>query len=97
MRFLVESYLPAAGPGDRAGIAARTRAGAEDLAREGADLRYVEAIFVLEDEMCLLVYEAESAELVREAGRRAGIACERVVEAAGEADSQEQIQLRRMP
>jgi Protein of unknown function (DUF4242) len=97
MRFLVESYLPAAGADDRVGIAARARAAADELAREVAHVRYVEAIFVPEDEMCLLVYEADSAELVREAGRRAGIACERVVEAAGEADSQEQIQLRRMP
>jgi Protein of unknown function (DUF4242) len=96
MRFLVESYLPRAGADDRVGIAARARAAADELAREVAHVRYVEAIFVPEDEMCLLVYEADSAELVREAGRRAGIACERVVEAAGEADSQDRTQPRRV-
>jgi hypothetical protein len=36
--------------------------------------------------MCLLMYEADSPELVREAGRRAGIECERVLEAAGGAE-----------
>jgi hypothetical protein len=95
MRFLVESYLPAASGEDRAEIAARTRAAADELARGGAPLRYVEAIFVPKDEMCLLVYEADSAELVREAGRRAGISCERVLEAAGEVGSQEQTPRRR--
>jgi hypothetical protein len=96
MRFLVESYLSAASAEDRAEIAARTRAAAAELALEGASLRYVEAIFVPEDEMCLLVYEADSAELVREAGRRAGIPCERVLEAAAEGGSPEQ-QPRRTP
>jgi hypothetical protein len=81
MRYLVESYLPA-GEVDSVGrVDARARAAADDLRRGGAGLRFIESIFVPVDEMCLLVYEADSAELVEEASLRAGIPCERVLEA----------------
>jgi Protein of unknown function (DUF4242) len=83
MRYLVESYLPVAGAESQAEVEGRARAAAEELAREGAPLRHLNCIFVPEDEMCLLLYEAASPELVREAGNRAGIECERVLEAAG--------------
>jgi hypothetical protein len=83
MRYLVESYLPVAGAEDQADVETRARAAAHELAREGAPLRYVDCIFVPEDEMCLLLYEAPFPELVREASLRAGIECERVLEAAG--------------
>jgi hypothetical protein len=87
MRYLVESYLPAHGDGELERVAARSRAAADELAREGASLRYIEAILVPEDEMCLLVYEAESPELALEASARAGIAGGRVLEASGDLDS----------
>jgi hypothetical protein len=83
MRYLVESYLPVAGAEGQADVDASARAGAAELAREGAPLRYLNCIFVPEDEMCLLMYEAASPELVRDACHRAGIDCERVLEAAG--------------
>ena len=83
MRFLVESYLPVADAEGQAEVAARARAAADELAREGAPLRHVDCIFVPDDEMCLLLYEANSPELVREASLRAGIECERVLEASG--------------
>jgi hypothetical protein len=83
MRYLVESYLPVAGAEGQAEVEARARAAADELAREGAPLRHLNCIFVPEDEMCLLMHEADSPELVREASRRAGIECERVLEAAG--------------
>lgn len=83
MRFLVESYLPARGDDDVSKVDATARAAADEFRREGAGLHFVESIFVPEDEMCLLVFEADSAELVREASRRAGIPCERVLEARG--------------
>jgi Protein of unknown function (DUF4242) len=88
MRYLVESYLPSVGAAEQLEeLAARSRAAADEMAREGAPLRYIEAIVVPEDEMCLLVYEADSAELALEASARAGIACGRVLEAAGDLDS----------
>jgi Protein of unknown function (DUF4242) len=83
MRYLVESYVPVAGAKAQADVEARVRHAAEELARDGAPLRHLNCIFVPEDEMCLLLYEADSPELVREASRRAGIECERVLEAAG--------------
>jgi hypothetical protein len=83
MRFLVESYLPVAGEEGQAEVVARARAAADELAQEGAPLRHLECIFVPEDEMCLLLYEADSPQLAREASRRAGIECERVLEATG--------------
>jgi hypothetical protein len=89
VRYLVESYLPANGAEDVSGVDTRARAAADDLRRGGAGLRFVESIFVPADEMCLLVYEADSVELVREASRRAGIPCERVLEATGGADRDE--------
>jgi hypothetical protein len=83
MRFLVESYLPVADAEGQAEVAARARAAADELAREGVPVRHVDCIFVPDDEMCLLLYEADSPDLAREASRRAGIECERVLEAAG--------------
>jgi hypothetical protein len=83
MRYLVESYLPVADAEGRAAVESRARAAADELAREGAPLRHLNCIFVPEDEMCLVMYEADSPELVREASHRAGIECERVLEAAG--------------
>jgi hypothetical protein len=81
MRFVTESYLP--GADGHAAVAARVRAAAAELAREGAQLRHLECIFVPEDELLMVMYEAASPELVREASHRAGIECERVLEAAG--------------
>ena len=91
MRFVIESYLPVAGADSHTAVAARVRAAAAELAREGAQLRHLECIFVPEDELLMVMYEAGSAELVREAGRRAGIPCERVLEATWdrEADTEE--------
>jgi hypothetical protein len=79
--FLVEAYTPATTK--IAAVEARAQRAADQLALTGTDVHYVSAIFVPEDEMCLLVYEAASPEHAREASRRAGIECERVVEAAG--------------
>jgi hypothetical protein len=83
VRYLVESYLPVAGAEAQAEVGARARAAADELAQAGAPLRHLDCIFVPDDEMCLLLYEADSPELVREASQRAGIECERVLEAAG--------------
>ena len=78
-RFLVEAYTPATT--DIADLEARARRAADLLAQAGgAD---VDCIFVPADEMCLLIYEAASPQLVRDACRRAGIDCERVLEATG--------------
>lgn len=62
----------------------RLRAGAQEVQREGALVRFLERIFVPEDETCLVIYEAESVEAVVEAARRAGLDFERVTEATAD-------------
>jgi hypothetical protein len=79
VRYLVELYAPF--PDDFAELDRRVRAAAEQLASEGLPLRHERSILVPADEMCLLIYDAPTAELALEASRRAGVVSERVVEA----------------
>jgi hypothetical protein len=79
VRYLVELYAPF--PGDFGELDRRVRAAAEELASEGVPLRHERSILVPADEMCLLIYDAPTAELALEASRRAGLVTERVVEA----------------
>ena len=68
--FLVELYVARGDSAAVEGGAERARAAAEKLTDEGEAIRYVRAIFVPEDETCFFLYEAESADAVREATRR---------------------------
>jgi hypothetical protein len=52
------------------------------MAGEGIPVRLVRSIFVPEDETCLLLVEAPTADAVREVARRAGLAFERITRAA---------------
>jgi Protein of unknown function (DUF4242) len=79
--FLLEVYAARHDSGAVGSAARRARAAAIALASEGPDVRYVRCIFVPEDETCLYVYEADSAETVHEVARRAGLPVDRVVEA----------------
>lgn len=76
--YLVELYVAR---GDHA-VARRHAALAEravaDLTREGRPVRYVQSLFVPEDETCFLLYEADSVALVSEAVGRAGLRLEHV-------------------
>ena len=78
--YLVESYAPRSGAALEKEIA-RVRIVAKEIAAEGVGLRHVRSTFVPEDEICFHVFEAESAALVDEVGRRAGLPFEHVVEA----------------
>jgi hypothetical protein len=82
--FVAEQYFPRADAdsANRAGNAARRAA--EQLVREGARVEFVRSIFLPDDETCLFIYEADSAETVRIAGERGSLAFERIVQAAGE-------------
>jgi hypothetical protein len=76
--YLVELYITSS---DAAGAERRgeqARRAAEQLAREGTPVRYLRSIFVPEDETCFYLYEAPSADAVREAARRAQLPCDRV-------------------
>jgi Nickel responsive protein SCO4226-like len=79
--YLLELYVARS---DDAGAERRgeqARRAAEELTREGTPVRYLRSIFVPEDETCFYLYEAATADAVREAARRAQLACERVIEA----------------
>ena len=77
--FLAELYLPEID----AGVIRKAERAAASLARDGARIRLVRSVVVPRDEMCLLLFEADSAETVGRVGELGGIAFDRVVEAVG--------------
>jgi hypothetical protein len=78
--FLVELYVARtdAAVVDRG--AERARRAAEELTVEGTPVRVVRSVFVPDDETCLLLIEAASADVVRETARRAQLPFERLTE-----------------
>lgn len=78
--YLVELYLPGA-VSECAGVVARARSAAAQMASEGIAVRFVRAILVPEDESCFCLYEAPSAQAATEAVTRAALPFERVVPA----------------
>ncbi|MGH3031077.1 MAG: nickel-binding protein [Gaiellaceae bacterium] len=79
--FLVELYVSRTDGGGAERGAENARLAAEELAGEGTAVRYIRSIFVPEDETCFVLYEADSAEAVREAARRAALPFERLATA----------------
>ncbi len=77
--WLVESYAP--GWTDLAEVDQRAREAAVTVTLAGTPVRYVRTIFVREDETCFHVFEAASADTVREVVRRASLSAQRIVEA----------------
>jgi hypothetical protein len=59
----------------------RVRRAAEEHTREGTPVRYLRSIFVPDDETCFVIFEAGSAEAVREVARRAALSFEHVAAA----------------
>jgi hypothetical protein len=56
----------------------RARIAADELTQEGTPTHFLWSLFLPEDEMCLYVYEAETADAVCEAARRAELTFDRV-------------------
>jgi hypothetical protein len=79
--YLVECYMPRSRSRGLPDTAARAREAAQALSAGGAQIRYVRSTFVPSDELCLHLFEADSADQVSEASRRAGIEPDRIVEA----------------
>jgi hypothetical protein len=79
--YLLELYVARA---DAAAVeqgAERVRRAAEEYSREGTPVRYLRSIFVPDDETCFLIFEAPSADAVREVARRAALAFDHVAAA----------------
>jgi hypothetical protein len=76
--FLIELYVSRTDAGSLERDTERARLAAEELHRQGGSVRYLRSIFVPEDETCFLLYEAASAEAVREAVLRARLPVDRV-------------------
>ena len=58
--------------------AERVRLAAEEQTRRGIPVRFLRTIFVPDDETCFLLFEASSAEAVRDAADLAALPYERV-------------------
>src|SRR5947199_2267676 len=69
--YLLETYMPRTSAGDPAAAAARARAAAAQMRREGTPIRVLRSFFVPEDELWFCLYEARSSDTVAEASRRA--------------------------
>jgi Protein of unknown function (DUF4242) len=80
--FLVELYVSRADGDAVEREAWRARRAAAALSAEGRPVRFVRSIFVPEDETCFLLVEADTAETVREAAKRAAVSFERVLATA---------------
>jgi hypothetical protein len=78
--FLVEVYTPRLDRAALAKLVTQLKAVVEAMSAE-IPVTYLRSIHVPEDETCFHLFEAESAEVVYEAGRRAGLTFDRVAAA----------------
>ena len=82
--FVVEQYVSRVDDTSARRSSERARLAAAEVNGEGTAVRYVRSIFVPEDETCFYLYEAVSADAVREAVQRAGLQFERIIAAVVE-------------
>jgi len=76
--YTLEAATPDGGWRELQAVSARARTAAEAMRREGTPVRFLRSIFVPENDMCFLLYEAPTARSVREAAGRAGLVSEGV-------------------
>ena len=79
--YLVETFLARGHAGERAARERRARAVADELTRQGARVRFGGTIHIPEDEICFVVFDAESGRTAALAATRAELDPFRVVEA----------------
>jgi hypothetical protein len=78
--YVVEAYVSSLEQGKLDEAAERARVAAVALAAEGRRIRFVRSTFLPTDEVGFLVFEAESADVVRELAAWAEITHERILE-----------------
>ena len=79
--YLVECYLPHPHAGTAREAGRRAHRAAETLSGAGVPVRYLHMTLLPDDETCFYVFEASSAEVVEEVGRRADLGRFRVISA----------------
>jgi hypothetical protein len=79
--YLVETFLPRGGAGERTARERRARSAAEELTRKGTRVRFDHTIHVPEDEICFFVFDAPSSQDAALAALLAEVGPLRVVEA----------------
>jgi hypothetical protein len=80
--YLVELYVSSTEPDGGERRAERAQRAAVEMTAAGTPVRFVRSIFVPADETCLLLFEAESVDAVRQAADRAALPFEHVAETA---------------
>ena len=80
-RFLVERYISGITEDQVASGAGRLKEAAEQMVREGIDVRYLGSTFVPSEGSVFSLFQASSREGVEEANRRARFPFHRIVEA----------------
>ena len=86
--YLVETFLPRGGAGERAARERRARSAAEELTRKGTRVRFDHTIHVPEDEICFFVFDARSSRDAALAAELAELGPLRVVEAVSSGKEQ---------
>jgi hypothetical protein len=79
--YLIETYLPRGGRGERAARERRARSAAEELTGQGTRVSFDRTIHVPEDEICFFVFDAPSSRDAALAAQLAELGPLRVVEA----------------
>ena len=85
--YLVETFLPRGGAGERTARERRARSAAEELTRHGARVRFDQTIHVPEDEICFFVFDAPSSRAAVLAAQLAKLGPVRIVEAVSSDNS----------
>jgi hypothetical protein len=80
-KYIVEAYAPTSQTASLGNRDVRLRTAAEEMAAQGTAIRYLNTLFIPEEEICFFVFEASSPEDVAEVSRRAQIDYERIVRA----------------
>ena len=79
--YLFETYMSRASADGPAAAAARARASAAQMRREGTPIRVLRSFFAPEDELWFCLFEARSSDAVAEASRRAELGLGRIQKA----------------
>jgi hypothetical protein len=79
--YLVEIYVNRSSTRERAALESRARSAAEELTREHRSVSFERSIYVPEDEICFVVFQAGSSRDAALAAERAELGAIRVVEA----------------